>query len=55
MADIGKITPAFDNSEEVRQWRVPIHVFLEDGDVEFKVTSIYEDEGHLCIDVAVNG
>lgn len=51
MAEIGKITPAYHNGEQIRQWRVPVTTFLEPEMTELDVTAIYEDEGFFCIDV----
>lgn len=52
--DIGKITPAFHDGEEIREWRVPVSVYDEKTGKEFKVVSIYEDEGVFCIDIEVD-
>lgn len=49
--DLGKITPAFREGEEVREWRVPIAAFLMPSGKELKVISVYEEEGCMCIDV----
>lgn len=49
--ELGKVLPAYQDNEQVRQWRVPIAVYNSTSGQEMKVTSVYEDEGFLCIDV----
>jgi len=51
MGDIGKVAPGFHNHEETTIWRCPIAVLDADTSESFKIVSIYEDEGILCIDI----
>lgn len=51
MSDIGKLLPHPSGEEKVQEWRVPIAVFGSRTGDKYKVVSVYEDEGYLCIDI----
>lgn len=51
MAELGRVKPSFENGDPVRQWRVPIAVYMSSSAKELEVESVYEEDGFLCIDV----
>jgi hypothetical protein len=53
--EMGIVMPGHHEGEAVRMWRVPVAVYLLPSAKPLKVTSVYEDEGVLCIDVEEYG
>lgn len=51
--DLGKLLPDPSGEENLQEWRVPICVYERNGNKTFRVVSVYEDEGVLCIDIEV--